>query len=102
MATAAKADTVLDYDPTTTINPVADNITRLNVNKLEKNSHDGVKGAHMAIIEKETGRVVTFLLRVARPHHRNVHGDNGDCVDSELAHPPALLLLRYHRTPFVG
>lgn len=52
------AATVLDYDNKNTSNPVADNITRLNVNKLEKGSRDHVKGAHMVIIEKETGKVV--------------------------------------------
>lgn len=51
--------TVLDYDANRTKNPVADNITRLNINKLEKGSRDYVKGAHLCIIEKETGRIVT-------------------------------------------
>ena len=58
-ATVALGETVLDYDANRTENPIADNITRLNVNKLEKGARDYVKGAHMCIIEKETGRVVT-------------------------------------------
>ncbi|MDO4538127.1 MAG: hypothetical protein Q4B54_08190 [Coriobacteriales bacterium] len=51
--------TVIDYNPTNTVNPVADNITRLKVNKLEKGARDYVVGAHLAIIEKETGKVIT-------------------------------------------
>ena len=56
----AYAEIHLDVYPqgTQTKNPVADNITRLNVNKLEKGARDQVKGAHLAIIEKETGKMV--------------------------------------------
>ena len=55
----ALATTVIEYDNDKVSNPVQDNITRLNVNKLEKGSRDYVKGAHMVIIEKETGKVIT-------------------------------------------
>lgn len=56
----ASADVVLDVYPTgtQTKNPVADNITRLNVDKLEKGARDQVLGAHLAILEKETGNLV--------------------------------------------
>ena len=56
LPSVALAETVLEYDPVK--NPVADNVTRLEVNKLERGSRDYVKGARMAIIEKETGTVV--------------------------------------------
>lgn len=76
-ATVAFGATVLDYDANRTKNPVADNITRLNVNKLEKGSRDYVKGAHMCIIEKETGRMVTEWVTDGTTHEvaRNT-GDN--------------------------
>ena len=64
----ALAETVLDYDPTETINPVADNITRLNVNKLEKGARDRVVGAHLAIYEKETGKLITEWISDGSPH----------------------------------
>lgn len=44
---AALAETVLDYEPTE--NPVADNVTRLEVNKLRADTHEYVEGAHMVI-----------------------------------------------------
>jgi len=53
---AAFAETTLEYDPSG--NPVADNVTRIEVNKLEKGSRDYVKGAHLQIINKATGEVV--------------------------------------------
>lgn len=52
----ALAVTELEYDPQT--NPVADNVTRLDVNKLETGSRDAVVGAKMQIIDEETGAVV--------------------------------------------
>lgn len=67
-ATTALAVTVLDYDANRTKNPVADNITRLNVNKLERGSRDYVKGARMCIIEKETGRIVTEWVTDGETH----------------------------------
>lgn len=39
----------LTYEPTT--NPVADNVTRLDVNKLAEDTHEPVVGAHMQILE---------------------------------------------------
>jgi hypothetical protein len=44
---AALAETVLDYEPTE--NPVADNVTRLEVNKLRADTHEYVEGAHLVI-----------------------------------------------------
>jgi len=44
---AALAVTVLDTAPTE--NPVADNVTRLQVNKLRADTHDYVVGAHLVI-----------------------------------------------------
>jgi len=44
---AALAETVLDSAPTE--NPVADNVTRLEVNKLRADTHEYVEGAHMVI-----------------------------------------------------
>lgn len=67
-ATTAFGKTVLDYDANRTSNPVADNITRLNVNKLEKGSRDYVEGAHLCIIEKETGRLVTEWITDGTTH----------------------------------
>lgn len=76
----AFAVTTLDYDPTETINPVADNITRLNVNKLEKGARDYVEGAHMAIYEKDTGRLVTEWVTDGKVHEvaRNAEGNTAD------------------------
>lgn len=56
----AQAKVVLDvYDENyTPKNPVADNITRLYVNKLDKSSRDHVKGATLCIIDEETGEMV--------------------------------------------
>lgn len=57
--TAAFADEEpvrLYYEPKN--NPVADRTVHLNVNKLDYNSHDYVKGARLQIIDKETKEVV--------------------------------------------
>ena len=67
-ATVAYGETVLDYDANRTENPIADNITRLNVNKLEKGARDYVVGAHMCIIEKESGRVITEWISDGSVH----------------------------------
>ena len=75
----AQAKTVLDYDPTETINPVADNITRLDVDKLEKGSRDPVKGAVLQVIKKETGEVIDEWTTDGTTHEiaRNVEGIHG-------------------------
>ena len=75
----ARAKTVLDYDPTETINPVADNITRLNVDKLEKGSRDPVRGAVLQVIKKETGEVVDEWTSDGTTHEiaRNAGGVHG-------------------------
>ena len=46
---------ILDYQPTA--NPVADRTVHLDVNKLDRDTHEFVKGAHLQIIDKETGEV---------------------------------------------
>ena len=46
---------ILDYKPTA--NPVADRTVHLNVNKLDRDTHEFVKGAHLQVIDKETGEV---------------------------------------------
>ena len=51
----AVAEVTLDYEPE--VNPVADNVTRLEVNKLEKGSRDYVEGARLQILD-ENGNVV--------------------------------------------
>ena len=43
-------------------------MTRLDVNKLEKGSREYVKGAHMVIIEKESGTVVADWTTDAATH----------------------------------
>ncbi|MDO4806962.1 MAG: hypothetical protein Q4A07_06930 [Coriobacteriales bacterium] len=75
----AHAKTVIDYDPTETINPVADNITRLNVDKLETGSRDQVKGAVLQVIKKETGEVVDEWTSDGTTHEiaRNAGGVHG-------------------------
>lgn len=62
----ALAVTELEYDPQT--NPVADNVTRLDVNKLETGSRDAVVGAKMQIIEEETGAVVAEWMTDGNVH----------------------------------
>ena len=84
----AFAKTTLEYEPTNTINPVADNITRLNVNKLEKGSRDYVKGAHMVIIEKETGKVVTEWVTDGSTHEvaRNTDDPNRGALNIDTVY----------------
>ena len=81
----AFADTVLDVYPDsyTPKNPVQDNITRLNVNKLEKGARDFVKGAHLAIYEKETGKLITEWISDGSVHEvaRNAEGENKGALD---------------------
>ena len=62
----ALAVTELVYEPET--NPVADNVTRLDVNKLETGSRDAVVGAKMQIIDEETGAVVAEWTTDGRQH----------------------------------
>lgn len=85
---SALAKTVLDYDPSRTINPVADNITRLNVNKLEKGAQDYVEGAHMAIFEKETGKMVTEWITNGSVHEvaRNTDDPNRGALDVDVVY----------------
>ena len=87
-APRAFANTVLDYDPTETINPVADNITRLNVNKLEKGSRDGVTGAHLAIYEKATGKLITEWITDGNAHEvaRNAGDSNRGALDIDVVY----------------
>lgn len=74
----AFATTVIEYDNEKTINPVQDNITRLNVNKLEKGSRDYVKGAHMVVIEKETGKVITEWTTDGTTHEVSRNSKDSD------------------------
>ena len=74
--TLALAETVLDYDANRTENPVADNITRVRIYKLEEGTLDPVEGAHLCIIEKATGRVITEWISDGTPHNiLRTHGD---------------------------
>ena len=47
LADEHNADVYLDYEPTE--NPVADNVTRVLVNKLRADTHEYVEGAHLVI-----------------------------------------------------
>ena len=47
LANEHNADVYLDYEPTE--NPVADNVTRVLVNKLRADTHEYVEGAHLVI-----------------------------------------------------
>ena len=62
-APAAYANRQLDA-PTT----VSDDITRVHVNKLDPDTHEYVKGASMAIIDKETGTVVDEWVTGSAAH----------------------------------
>ncbi len=80
--TLAHAEVVLDvygdgYEPQ---NPVADNITRLKVNKLDKSDHEPVAGALLCIINEETGDVVDTWTSDGTTHEiaRNVEGIGKD------------------------
>ena len=86
---SAFAVTTLDYDPTETINPVADNITRLNVNKLRKDqSHDFVPGAHLCVIEKESGKIVTEWISEGSVHEiaRNAESGADGALDCDVVY----------------
>lgn len=62
----ALAETVLPYEPS--LNPVADNITRVDFEKLETGSRDPVKGAKLQIIEEATGVVVEEWVSQGTKH----------------------------------
>lgn len=68
----ALAVTDLVYDPQT--NPVADNVTRLEMTKYEKGTDKVLSGAHMQIIEEETGRVVAEWTT----------GDSSELIEKKL------------------
>ena len=76
----ANGKTVLDVysDSYTPKNPVQDNITRLEVHKLEKGSRDPVKGAVLQVIKRDTGEVIQEWTSdgTENPHTiaRNVDG----------------------------
>lgn len=88
LSVRAYATTTLEYEPTDSINPVSDNITRLNVNKLEKGSRDYVEGAHMVIIEKETGKVVTEWVTDGKTHEvaRNTDDPNRGALNIDTVY----------------
>ena len=78
----ALAVTELEYDPQT--NPVADNVTRLDVNKLETGPRDAVVGAKMQIIDEETGAEKVYILReVSAPEGYEVAPDTRFILHSE-------------------
>lgn len=58
---------------------VSDDITRLHVSKLDADTHEYVQGATMAIIEKETGRVVDEWV-TGSGTHENEKGLDVDVV----------------------
>lgn len=62
-APAAYANRQLDA-PTA----VSDDITRVHVNKLDADTHEYVEGASMAIIEKDTGKVVDEWVTGSSTH----------------------------------
>lgn len=74
----ARAEIVLDvyengYEAK---NPVADNITRVKINKLDKSDREPVKGALLCIVNEETGDVVDKWRTDGTTHEiaRNVAG----------------------------
>lgn len=64
------------FDAPTT---VSDDITRLHVNKLDADTHEYVQGARMAIIEKDSGRVVDEWV-TGSGTHENEKGLDVDVV----------------------
>ena len=74
----ARAEVVLDvyengYEAK---NPVADNITRVKINKLDKSDHEPIKGALLCIVNEETGEIVDKWESNGTTHEiaRNVAG----------------------------
>ena len=56
---------------------VSDDITRVHVNKLDADTHEYVQGANMAIIEKETGKVVDEWVTGKSTHQNEKNLDVG-------------------------
>lgn len=56
---------------------VTDDITRVHVNKLDADTHEYVQGASMAIIEKETGKVVDEWVTGKSTHQNEKNLDVG-------------------------
>ena len=56
---------------------VSDDITRVHVNKLDADTHEYVQGASMAIIEKETGKVVDEWVTGKSTHQNEKNLDVG-------------------------
>ena len=66
-ALAYEPDVYLDYEPTE--NPVADNVTRVLVNKLRKDTHEYVEGAHLVIYkESDPSTVVAEWISTGTAH----------------------------------
>ena len=76
MTCVAPAYAKKHFDAPTT---VSDDITRLHVNKLDADTHEYVQGAKMAIIEKESGRVVDEWV-TGSGTHENEKGLDVDVV----------------------
>ncbi len=62
----AHAETILEYEPSN--NPVADNFTRLEVNKLDKNTREYLAGAKLAVIEEATGDTIDKWVSTGEAH----------------------------------
>ena len=67
---------------------VSDDITRLHVNKLDADTHEYVKGATMAVIDEETGKVVDSWVTDGSTHEIEKLLDAGKTyILRELAAP---------------
>lgn len=72
----ARAFAVQDlyYNPPESVNPVADNVTRLEMNKFEKGTDKALPGAKMVIIDEATGEVV----------HSWTTGEGAEVIEKKL------------------
>lgn len=72
----ARAFAVQDlyYNPPESVNPVADNVTRLEMNKFEKGTDKALPGAKMVIIDEVTGEVV----------HSWTTGEGAEVIEKKL------------------
>ena len=63
----ASAETVLEYEPQD--NPVADNVTRVLVNKLRADTHEPIEGAHLVIYPaSDPSTVVAEWVSTSQAH----------------------------------
>lgn len=67
---------------------VSDDITRIHVNKLDTGTHEPVKGAKMAIIERATGKIIDEWMTDGTTHETNKTLDvNKEYILREVAAP---------------